>query len=277
LLPGSLLPHIAFRIIYRLDDKKHMPMTPTASDIKAKIPAPPKKAISWKHSPLVVGTVSTAEGLKYLSNCPKGVDLVEIRLDILLARGVSPDLIQETMATRTTPTLLTLRTREEGGAFNWRSRQRVLFFLKFIPFADAVDLELTNVPRLSRVLRNVRRMKRDLIISSHSLKRKLTPLRLRRLLQQFRQTRAQVYKIVGLARRRKDLHVLAEPLLRQSHMRLAIMASGPLATASRISLPALGSRLVYVFLDEPTAPGQPGHTYGFTLTDLRSCTSPKGM
>jgi len=59
-------------------------------------------------------------------------------------------------------------------------------------------------------------------------------------------------------------------------MRLAIMASGPLATASRISLPALGSRLLYVHLDEPTAPGQPGHNTEFTLTDLRSSFSPKG-
>ncbi|NDE84419.1 MAG: type I 3-dehydroquinate dehydratase [Verrucomicrobia bacterium] len=253
-----------------------MPMTPTASDIQSKVSAPPKRSISWKQVPLVVGTVSTSDGLKYLRNCPKGIDLIEIRLDTLLAKGISPDLIQESMAHRTTPTLLTLRTREEGGSFNWRSRQRVLFFLKFIPFADAIDLELTNIPRLGRVLRTVRRLKRDLVISSHSLKRKLTPLRLRRLLQQFRKTRASVYKIVGLARRRKDLHVLAEPLLNQSHMRLAIMASGPLGTASRISLPALGSRLLYVYLDEPAGPGQPGHATELAITDLRSYTSPKG-
>ncbi|NBQ55276.1 MAG: type I 3-dehydroquinate dehydratase [Verrucomicrobia bacterium] len=253
-----------------------MPMTPTAADVKGKLSAPPKRAISWKQVPLIIGTVSTPEGLKYLSNCPKGVDLIEIRLDTLLAKGVDPDRIQEALAERTSPALLTLRTRDEGGSFNWRSRQRVLFFLKFIPFVDVVDLELTNIPRLGRVLRTVRRLKRDLVISSHSLKRKLTPLRLRRLLQQFRKTRAHVYKVVGLARRRRDLRVLAEPLLSQPHMRLAILATGPLATASRISLPALGSRLLYVHLDEPAAPGQPGHNTEFTLTDLRSSFSPKG-
>ncbi|NDC79879.1 MAG: type I 3-dehydroquinate dehydratase [Verrucomicrobia bacterium] len=253
-----------------------MPMTPTASDIKSKISAPPKKVISWKQVPQVVGTISTLDGLKFLSDCPKGIDLMEIRLDILLSKGVSPDRIQEALAGRTAPVLLTLRTREEGGAFNWRSRQRVLFFLKFIPFADAVDLELINIPRLGRVLRAVRRLKRDLVISSHSLKRKLTPLRLRRILLQFRKTRAHVYKVVGLARRRRDLRVLAEPLLNQSHMRLAIMASGPLASASRLSLPALGSRLIYVYLDEPTAPGQPSHKTVFSVGDLRSLFTPKG-
>ncbi len=201
---------------------------------------------------------------------------MEVRLDLLLSKGVSPDQIQDALATRSVPALLTLRTRDEGGAFNWRSRQRVLFFLKFIPFADVVDLELINIPRLSRVLRMVRRTKRDLIVSSHSLKRKLTTLRLRRLLSQFRKTRARLYKIVGLARRKRDLLTLAEPLLNQSHMRLAIMASGPLATASRLSLPALGSRLLYVHLDEPAAPGQPSHKTTFAISDLKSNFSPKG-
>jgi 3-dehydroquinate dehydratase-1 len=224
----------------------------------------------------VVGTISTASGLSHLIEAPEGVDLVEVRLDLLLSKGVSPDKIQEAMANRSVPALLTLRTRDEGGAFNWRSRQRVLFFLKFIPFADVVDLELINIPRLSRVLRMVRRTKRDLIVSSHSLKRKLTTLRLRRLLSQFRKTRARLYKIVGLARRKRDLLTLAEPLLNQSHMRLAIMASGPLATASRLSLPALGSRLLYVHLDEPAAPGQPSHKTTFAISDLKSNFSPKG-
>ena len=193
-----------------------MPMTPTASDITTDIRPPAKKPISWKSAPLTVGTISTSSGLAYLLDAPAGVDIVEVRLDLLLSKGVSPDKIQDALAKRTIPALLTLRTRDEGGSFNWRSRQRVLFFLKFIPFVDAVDLELTNLPRLGRVLRMVRKTKRDLVLSSHSLRRKLTPLRLRRLLTQFRKTRASVYKIVGLARRRRDVRALAEPLLTHS-------------------------------------------------------------
>ena len=250
-------------------------MTPTASDVSSDIRPPARQSVPWKNTPLVVGTISTAPGLSHLIKAPEGIDLVEVRLDLLLSKGVHPDKIQEAMANRSVPTLLTLRTRDEGGAFNWRSRQRVLFFLAFLPFADAVDLELTNLPRLGRVLRAVRRAKRDLVLSSHSLKRKLTPLRLKRLLTEFRKTRAHVYKVVGLARRTRDLRALAEPLLTLPHMRLAILASGPLATASRLSLPGLGSRLVYVHLDEPAAPGQPGHDTSFTLAGLRNFLSAK--
>lgn len=252
-----------------------MKKNPTIGDIKTRINPPGRRSVSWKTTPLTVGTISTQEGLQHLAQPPAGIDLIEIRLDLLLSKGVEPEKILEAMARKDLPILLTLRTREEGGAFNWRSRQRVLFFLAFLPFADVIDLELTNLPRLGRVLRAVRRSKRDLILSSHSLKRKLTPLRLKRLLKEFRKTRAAVYKIVGLARRSRDLRTLAEPLLTLPHMRLAIQASGPLATASRLSLPALGSRLLYVHLDEPAAPGQPGHDTSFTLAGMRSLISAK--
>lgn len=252
-----------------------MKKNPTIGDIKTRVNPPGRRSVSWKTTPLTVGTISTQEGLQHLAQPPAGIDLIEIRLDLLLSKGVEPEKILEAMARKDLPILLTLRTREEGGAFNWRSRQRVLFFLAFLPFADVIDLELTNLPRLGRVLRAVRRSKRDLILSSHSLKRKLTPLRLKRLLKEFRKTRAAVYKIVGLARRSRDLRTLAEPLLTLPHMRLAIQASGPLATASRLSLPALGSRLLYVHLDEPAAPGQPGHDTSFTLAGMRSLISAK--
>lgn len=252
-----------------------MKKNPTIGDIKTAVMPPARQTVIWKNTPLTVGTISTEEGLAYLGNPPAGIDLAEIRLDLLLSKGVEPEKILGAMAKKELPILLTLRTREEGGAFNWRSRQRVLFFLAFLPFADVVDLELTNLPRLGRVLRAVRRSKRDLILSSHSLRRKLTPLRLKRLLAEFRKTRAAVYKIVGLARRSRDLRTLAEPLLTLPHMRLAIQAAGPLATASRLSLPALGSRLLYVHLDEPAAPGQPGHETRFTLAGLRSFIFPK--
>ncbi len=143
---------------------------PTIADIKTSVTPSARKTIPWKNTPLTVGTISTEAGLSHLGKPPAGIDVAEVRLDLLLSKGVSPEKIQEAMAKKELPILLTLRTREEGGAFNWRSRQRVLFFLAFLPFADAVDLELTNLPRLGRVLRAVRRAKRDLVLSSHSLK-----------------------------------------------------------------------------------------------------------
>lgn len=66
-----------------------MPMTPTASDITTDIRPPAKKTIPWKSAPLTVGTISTSSGLAYLLDAPAGVDIAEIRLDLLLSKGVS--------------------------------------------------------------------------------------------------------------------------------------------------------------------------------------------
>ena len=143
-----------------------MKRNPTIGDIKSEIAPPGRRSVPWKSSPLTVGTISTEEGLAHLASPPADVDLAEIRLDLLLSKGVEPETILSALAKKEIPVLLTLRTREEGGTFNWRSRQRVLFFLAFLPFADVVDLELNNLPRLGRVLRAIRRSKRDLILSS---------------------------------------------------------------------------------------------------------------
>ena len=114
-----------------------MAMTPTAADVSEDVSAPARRSIPWKHSPLIVGTISTNAGLSHLIEAPQGIDLVEVRLDLLLSNGVAPKLIQQALAQRSVPALLTLRTRDEGGAFNWRSRQRVLFFMAFIfPLAE---------------------------------------------------------------------------------------------------------------------------------------------
>ena len=77
-----------------------------------------------------MGTISTEAGLGNLANPPAGIDLAEVRLDLLLSKGVEPEKILTAMAKKEVPILLTLRTREEGGSFNWRSRLRCgAFFL----------------------------------------------------------------------------------------------------------------------------------------------------
>ena len=105
-----------------------MKNNPTIGDIKTQISPSARRSVPWKTTPLTVGTISTEAGLGNLANPPTGIDLAEVRLDLLLSRGVDPEKILTAMAKKEIPTLLTLRTREEGGAFNWRSRQRVLFF-----------------------------------------------------------------------------------------------------------------------------------------------------
>ncbi|MFQ3671125.1 MAG: type I 3-dehydroquinate dehydratase [Verrucomicrobiia bacterium] len=213
--------------------------------------------IPWLNPLLVVGCVSTRGGLSQLSHVRQDADVIEVRVDALLQSETPKAAILRALRGRKTPVLLTLRTSDEGGQFNWKSTERIRWFEELMPYADAIDVELRNVGALKPVIQRARHQGRGLILSAHSLKRKLTRGRLERWLELFVRHQANVYKLASLARTEKDLEVLVRFLLDHRGRKLAVMATGPQAGVSRLVLPALGSRLVYGYLDQPSAPGQP--------------------
>jgi 3-dehydroquinate dehydratase I len=218
------------------------------------------KEIPWRKPCLRIGTITTLAGLKKILKPIPQADLVEIRYDALRILGVDTEELLSHLQKRKNPVLLTLRTTREGGNYPWKSRERVLIFEELLDEVDAIDLELQNIPLVRDILTAARKKKRGIIISSHSLTRKLTYGKGERFLKQFRHHRAHVYKLASLARNRKDLGVLVRLLLDHPQLRLGMMAVGPMSSVSRQILPTLGSRLVYGYLDEPAAKGQPSLT-----------------
>lgn len=213
--------------------------------------------ISWNKPCLRVGCVSTRAGLACLSKPNVDCDVIELRLDILRQDDVPLAVIEKALENRKHPALATLRTTDEGGKYPWKSRERAVLFQQLLGKVDAIDLELANARLLRRILRLARQKKCPIILSAHSLRRKLTLRKIERLLREFRGYRAQVYKIASLARTRKDLGLLAQTLITNPTVPLALMAVGQSAALSRIVLPALGSKLVYGYLDEPLFKEQP--------------------
>ncbi|MDR1146828.1 MAG: type I 3-dehydroquinate dehydratase [Verrucomicrobiales bacterium] len=219
----------------------------------------------WKKKLIHIGSVATSQGLSLITQKQSVADVVELRFDALYARHY--DAVARVIAIlkkRQTPVLLTLRTRNEGGARNWKSTERIRLFKQLLPYADAVDFELANLPLLKEPLRLARKLNKKVILSAHAVRRKITYKRGADWLSQFRQTRADFYKIATFCRTQRDLNVLVKLLINHPELRLAVMAVGPLAKKSRQVLPLLGSRLVYGYLDAPVAKGQPA------LTEIRS-------
>ena len=66
-----------------------------------------------------------------------------------------------------------------------------------------------------------------------------------------------ILKIAAQIKSWRDLQQLASLLLNHPEWHLAAMGLGPYAAQSRSVLTALGSRLVYGYLDKAAAPGQP--------------------
>lgn len=215
------------------------------------------RKIPWRKPCIVVGCISTRNGLSYISRGSDDANIFEIRYDSLRKEGVDDDKIIEFLKKRKKPVLLTCRTKDEGGNYSWRSSERILCFQRLLPYVDAIDLELKNLKFMEPVLKEARGMDRQVFLSCHSLKRKVTYGRLKRWIEEFRHYRVSIYKISSLCRSKADLSVLVRVLLDYPELRLGLMAVGPMAAASRVVLPTLGSRLVYGYLDEPAAPGQP--------------------
>ncbi|NJK92654.1 MAG: type I 3-dehydroquinate dehydratase [Blastochloris sp.] len=215
------------------------------------------KKIKWNKPCLFIGSIMTREGLALLKESQEHADLIEIRYDALYHAGVTPEELIGFLDQRKNRVLLTLRTTSEGGFHSWKSTERVNLFMQLINHVDVVDLEVKNLSLIGDVLAFARQEDKGIILSSHAVNRKLTYGKAVRILEELREYRVQAYKIASLARTKEDLGVLVRLLLDFPKLRLGVMAIGPKSEISRVVLPHMGSKLVYGYLDAPSAKGQP--------------------
>jgi 3-dehydroquinate dehydratase-1 len=209
-----------------------------------------------KH-PVVLGTVITPAGLRRLAGRALPADAVELRVDALLAQKVPVEKIEAALKMRKHPVLLTLRIPAEGGHRAWTPAVRRDLFLRLMPHAEAVDIELATARPLAPVITEARRTGKTVILSAHAITRPATAAQIARWTERFEAGPRTVLKIAGLIKSWRDLQRLCALLVNHPELNLAVMGLGPHAAQSRRVLAALGSRLVYGYLDRPAAPGQP--------------------
>ena len=155
--------------------------------------------------------------------------------------------------------LLTLRIPPEGGQLKWKTKERSELFHRLLPQVEAIDVELATAKEMQLTIDEARRAGKTIVFSAHAIKKNATPEQIVHWVRQF-EARHEANKILKIAARIKswrDLQQLAALLVNHPEWRLAVMGLGPYAAQSRSVLTALGSRLVYGYLDEAAAPGQP--------------------
>jgi len=209
------------------------------------------------HHPVVLGTVITAPGLRLLSRQSLPCDAVEVRVDALLAAKVSAETIEAALANRKHPVLITLRIPPEGGHRPWKVKERRELYLQLLPHADAIDVELATAKAMQPVIAEARRLAKTIIFSAHAIKKPAPPAQIARWVAQFDHQPRTILKIAAQIKSWRDLQQLAALLVNHPEWPLAVMGLGPYAGQSRSVLTALGSRLVYGYLDQAAAPGQP--------------------
>jgi len=210
-----------------------------------------------KTHPVVLGTVTTLSGLRYLARKKLPADAVEVRVDALLAKKVPVEKIEAALRKRKYPVLLTLRIPSEGGQIAWKVAERRELFLRLLPLVEAIDVELASARAMEPVIKEARRAGKTVVLSAHAIEKPASPAQIARWVRQFDPLPSTILKIAARIKSWRDLQQLAALLLNHPDWPLAVMGLGPYAAQSRAVLTALGSRLVYGYLDQPAAPGQP--------------------
>jgi len=212
--------------------------------------------IPWRNQWLRVGVISTPGGLRLLSSHPKACDIVELRIDMLIARGATQGDLQSVVRSAVPPLLFTFRSPAEGGAIPADDRLRMKILAQLSRAGTAVDFEYALLPE--DFIENRKAIARGavLILSAHCFERELSEHELEERLAAMRRIPAKIYKFASLCNTEAALGALEAVQRRHPHD-TTFMGMGERAEESRRRLPPAGARLLYGFLDKPSAPGQP--------------------
>jgi 3-dehydroquinate dehydratase-1 len=126
-----------------------------------------------------------------------------------------------------------------------------------LPLVEAIDVELATAKAMQPVIDEARRLGKWVVFSAHAITKPAPAAQVARWVAQFDPKPKSILKIAALIKSWHDLQQLAGLLVNHPDKTIAVMGLGPYAAQSRSVLTALGSRLVYGWLDKAAAPGQP--------------------
>ncbi len=186
-----------------------------------------------------------------------GMDLAELRIDLF--RDTSRrHVLGEARKFIGVPTIATIRSRVEGGAWQGSEPARLALFRAVVPSVSAVDIELGSAEIRDEVMATAHHALKPVIVSFHDFVDTPTYPELRRKLNAARAAGADVVKIATHTPDDRALTRLARLLVNHPGTPLVVLAMGPVGVKSRVLFPALGSLFTFASLTRQTAPGQLG-------------------
>jgi len=196
--------------------------------------------------PLTVGALADPETFKTLSpEC----DVVELRLDSL---GTGSEVLHFAK-TCPLPLLITARGPDEGGQNDWGIQDRAEAYLKLLPYASAIDIELRDFDQFAKVIAEAKNQGIVVVGSFHNFER--TP-DLQELTSKI-DPRADIHKFALMATSSSCIRAHLSLFEALPGKALSIMGMGPLGAAARPLMAKAGSLLNYGYLGAtPTAPNQ---------------------
>jgi 3-dehydroquinate dehydratase-1 len=216
--------------------------------------------LEWLGTPRVVGTIPCRSALEVaLKVAPERVDVMELRLDGLLAEGGLDrgDYRKLARLSDRHPLLLTVRHPEEGGAIpTMDAGSRLHWYREFLPAAALIDVEArslrgTKGEVFGELVAEARSEGRGVVISAHDFEGTPGSARMRALGRFAMERGADVFKLAVRLRTAADFSRLVElggTALGRGVLSLMGMGA-EFGRVSRLAMAAVGSALNYGFLD----------------------------
>lgn len=206
--------------------------------------------------PCVVGTLSSPAWMTETWTATPPCDVIELRFDVLSSCGISMGNLARFSTHAGRPGLFTFRIAAEGGQFTGPDAERLPAFMEALEWASAVDVELAS--HMARDVAAAAWLMGKPVITSHHDFTSTPPLDVLEKISGTMEALGPgvIGKIVTRTDHERDLQILKQLIRHPRSFPLCLMGMGELAMRSRLELPALGSALVYGYLDAPAAPGQ---------------------
>ena len=209
----------------------------------------------WIESePLVVASLGVPFSAGDLTDETVTVDLVEVRLDMLLEKSISPSDVLAQLDRH--ELLITARCPSEGGLGDLSHETRAKQLEAALPAATAIDIEVKNLAEMSPLVSAAKQAGTCVVGSFHDFEKTPDPEVYLRKRDEALKLGADIFKCAARLHDTKDLQTLID-LFDNPPLPTAAMGMGALGPASRVILAQRGSILNYGFLGATsTAPGQ---------------------
>jgi 3-dehydroquinate dehydratase-1 len=203
--------------------------------------------------PRVVGTLTSLARPFPAPRQKVPCDVVEVRLD---KAGLVPGWLERCLKIeeRGWPVLLTIRLRNEGGAWAGGDAKRFPIYEEALFNLSGVDVEWRS-KIVYPVAILAKRKRKVCVISYHDFEKTPPAEKLVDIVTEAQEL-ASIVKIATRLNGADDEETLCSLLARKWKRPLCVIGMGPAWTHTRVLFPKLGSCLAYGCLDKATAPGQ---------------------
>ena len=222
------------------------------------------KSIINQKTPLIASSfwnVQDQEELKFYQK--SGLDLAEIRID--QNRNNNLESAQTIIKSyEDIPTILTIRTGKEGGAWARDEATRLKWFRELCYYSAIVDVEL-NSQITSNVADLAKQYDKPLILSSHFIKEAWDLATMRYQATRAIIAGADIFKFAATINNKTDLAVMQtflndwnkSELTKAKKLILSPLGESNFIKNSRLSFAKESNGIVFVHCQNKTAPGQP--------------------